>query len=215
MIGARSFHFAYYGRFFPPLRAEAVQPSQNKQSRGLRWQGIFEPGPLVRVCGLVCARLRPCAVLGPCQGKYFRITLETQGILASLRGHVTVFQLYEQGLCFLLQFLTGFENNRLLSVFPEVFGMLIGRPHCVPSARALHSPLWTSFRSGSREWVARTQDSSAHLAKALAVFEIPPPPPPGQPHLWLPAANSSAHFAVGKRMASSSKTYLSPGSSTH
>lgn len=46
---------------------------------------------------------------------------------------MTVFQLCEQGLCFLLKFLTGFENNRLLTLFPEVFGMLIGRPNCVCS----------------------------------------------------------------------------------
>lgn len=32
-----------------------------------------------------------------------------------------------KGFCFLLKFLLGFENNRHLSVFPEVFGMLIGR----------------------------------------------------------------------------------------
>lgn len=56
-----------------------------------------------------------------------------------------------KGFCFLLKFLTGFENNRLLSVFPEVFGMLIGRLHCVLSgetSQAFDTPATVDFFEG-------------------------------------------------------------------
>lgn len=76
-----------------------------------------------------------------------------------------------KGFCFLLKFLTGFENNRHLAVFPEVFGMLLGRLRSLRRLlRPWMVPLWTS----SREWAM--QDSSAHWPRFTLCLKSYPSP---------------------------------------